>query len=293
MSKYYDDYYNYPASTPREAKGGIKAQTQHGAFGNNWWSKTWIKIIEGFPIGGRLARGKRYARSGQILSIDIQKGTVEASVQGSQIKPYKVIIKFDRIAGDTWEQIVKNLLKTPLFMAQLLNGEMPESIDEVFQQSKTSLFPSQYKSISMKCSCPDYSVPCKHIAAVFYLLGEEFERDPFLLFTLRGMPKDELLNCLKPAQTAVKPDSADDSCRAREPLADSIKDYWKMGELPEDFHGAVRMPQTHAGIVKSLGKLPLWRGTESFLDTLQVVYGIASKKGFRIFMGEQTPENGE
>src|SRR5260370_35193530 len=89
MSRYYDYYPRYERSVPRAAKGGIKAQTKRGTFGQTWWAKRWIAVLESFDIGGRLGRGRSYARGGQGLPIDIGKGTVTAKVQGSRPTPYE------------------------------------------------------------------------------------------------------------------------------------------------------------------------------------------------------------
>ena len=80
-----------------------------------------------------------------------------------------------------------------LFVAKLLAGEMPQDIEPVFREVGLSLFPAKLGDLETDCSCPDWSNPCKHIAAAYYLLGEEFDRDPFLIFTLRGLGRDALL----------------------------------------------------------------------------------------------------
>ena len=73
-----------PASRPRAVKGGIKATSQRGGFGQSWWARRWIQVLESFHIGSRLQRGRSYARKGQVASIEVKKGLVEASVQGSR-----------------------------------------------------------------------------------------------------------------------------------------------------------------------------------------------------------------
>ena len=42
----------------------------------------------------------------------------------------------------------------------------------------------------MRCSCPDSEVPCKHLAATFYLLAEAFDEDPFLILRWRGRDRE-------------------------------------------------------------------------------------------------------
>jgi uncharacterized Zn finger protein len=128
-----------------------------------------------------------------VLSIDIAKGVVTAKVQGSRPKPYDVTIKVKVLAPAEWQQLLQALSGQALYAAKLLAGEMPHDIEHVFEEARLSLFPQKLQDLTTECSCPDWSNPCKHIAAVYYLLGEEFDRDPFLLFQLRGLGRDELL----------------------------------------------------------------------------------------------------
>ena len=193
---HWDYFPRYPKSQPRAAKGGIKAQTKRGAFGQSWWAKRWIAVLESFDIGARLGRGRSYARNGQVLAIDVQEGKVTAKVQGSRPQPYEVKIEVKVLAAEEWKQVLRALSGQALFVAKLLAGEMPQDIEEVFKAAKLSLFPQKQADLKTACSCPDWSNPCKHIAAVYYLLGEEFDRDPFLLFRLRGLGRDGLLERL-------------------------------------------------------------------------------------------------
>jgi len=188
--------YWYEAESPRRVKGGIKAQSRAGSFARSWWAKKWIEVLESFDLDSRLARGKHYARRGQVISIDIQKGKVAALVQGSRSHPYKVSLGVKLIPAAAWKRAVTAMASEAGFSARLLNGEMPADIERAFESVKVSLFPAGLKELDTHCTCPDWSNPCKHIAAVYYLLGEEFDRDPFLLFRLRGMEREELLEAL-------------------------------------------------------------------------------------------------
>src|SRR5438128_9744848 len=101
-----------------------------------------------------------------------------------------------------------------MYAAKLTSGEMPNDIETVFRSASLSLFPEKRKDLKTDCSCPDWSNPCKHVAAVYYLLGEEFDRDPFLIFKMRGLARDELVGLLgKPAAKAAAPE-----CGPAEPL---------------------------------------------------------------------------
>src|SRR5262249_14112922 len=136
------------------------------------------------------------ARGGQVLSVAIEKGMVKAKVQGSRPKPYDVTIEVATLSESNWAKVLDALGRQALFAAKLLAGEMPQDIEEPFKGVGLSLFPTKLGDLKTDCSCPDWSNPCKHIAAVYYLLGEEFDRDPFLIFALRGLSRDALLSRL-------------------------------------------------------------------------------------------------
>jgi uncharacterized Zn finger protein len=292
MSWYYREF--YPRSRPRAAKGGIKAQSKGGKFGASWWAKRWVAVLESFHIGARLQRGRSYARGGQVLSVDVGKGTVTAKVQGSRPKPYEVAIQVKALPAGDWDKVVQALAGQALFAAKLLAGEMPQDVEQVFDAAGLSLFPEKLDDLKTSCSCPDYSNPCKHIAAVYYLLGEEFDRDPFLLFRLRGLGREELLARLgetaQPAETAEEAGPAGEGTAAApagEALPAEPGAFWSAGALPDDLFGEVQAPPVSAAWPKRLGNFPFWRGSERFLEALEPVYRQASRQGLAAFRGEQ------
>lgn len=215
MARGYDAWYP-PPSRPRTARGGIKAQSKRGTFGQKWWARRWVEVLEGFPIGARLHRGRTYARLGQVLSIDITPGEVRALVQGSRARPYRVTIRLAPLSKKEWHAVAARLATEARYAAKLLAGEMPEGVEDAFLAAGLSLFPRRHDDLRTECSCPDWSNPCKHIAAVYYLLAEEFDRDPFLLFTLRGLEREQLVELLAEAapERAEGAASADHAARA-------------------------------------------------------------------------------
>ena len=286
----WDFFPRFPKSKPRAAKGGIKAQTKRGAFGQTWWAKRWISVLESFDIGARLGRGRSYARNGQVLAIDVGEGKVTAKVQGSRPQPYAVTIQVKALTPEEWEQLVQALSGQALFVAKLLAGEMPQEIEEVFTAAKLSLFPQKQADLKTECSCPDWSNPCKHVAAVYYLLGEEFDRDPFLLFRLRGLGRDELLERLGRLTPATPPAAAAPAEAPAEPAAPLPADpgaFWSAGGLPDDVFGEVEAPPVSAAWLQRLGNFPFWRGDAHLLDTLEPVYEEASQRGLDTFLGGQ------
>jgi uncharacterized Zn finger protein len=298
-------YEYYPPSRPRAAKGGIKAQSKRGGFAQSWWAKRWLAVLESFYIGARLGRGRSYARSGQVLSIDIGAGTVASQVQGSRSTPYKVTIAVKALAAADWKKLARELSGQAMFAAKLLAGEMPQEIEQVFKDAGLSLFPEKSKDLKTNCSCPDWSNPCKHIAAVYYLLGEEFDRDPFLLFKLRGIGREEFMGLLgdvsstttaTPAEGgAVAPKTAEDAPLPPEPLSTEVVGFWDGDSVADELFGEVRLPPVPAALPKRLGGFPFWRGTERFLEAMDPIYARAAPFGLQMFLGEReaTTEEGK
>jgi uncharacterized Zn finger protein len=299
MRRWYDDFPHFKRSMPREARGGIKAQSKRGDFGQSWWARRWIAVLESFDIGARLGRGRSYARNGQVLSIEIDKGKVSAKVQGSRTRPYDIGLKIKTLSAADWRKLTQALSCEALFAAKLLAGEMPPDIEKIFKATGLALFPERLKDLETACSCPDWSNPCKHIAAVYYLLGEEFDRDPFLIFKLRGMSREELMKNLSPpdpcSQTSQKKSKAKKtpSHKDEELLASGVSQFWNGGSLPDDFFGEVSIPSVSAALPKKLGSFPFWRGRERFLDAMENIYAKASPMGLSVFLGIKTIDEEE
>jgi uncharacterized Zn finger protein len=144
----------------------------------------------------RISRGRAHARSGQVLKILIEKGHVTSEVHGSRSKPYQVTIRTKTLLGQDLAKLVKHLSRQVVYAAKLLAGEMPQEIERVFRKAGVALFPRKLSDIHGDCSCPDDANPCKHIAAVYYLIAEEFDRDPSLIFKLRGIELEKSLSAL-------------------------------------------------------------------------------------------------
>lgn len=178
----------------RPVEGGLKARSVRGVIGQTWWSKRFIAVLESFALGTRLTRGRNYARKGQVVAMTITQGEVAARVQGSREEPYSLTIGFAPVTQ--WDRVEEAIASRALFSAQLLAGEMPSTLEEVFADAGVALFPRSIGDLTMRCSCPDFAVPCKHIAATFYLLAEAFDADPFQILLWRGRTREELLSHL-------------------------------------------------------------------------------------------------
>ena len=162
-----------------------------------WWVQQWVDLLNSYRFKKRLERGRNYARQGNILSLEFKDSKVYATVQGTANEPYQLSIWIERFADEDWGFVIDTLSQKALYSAQLLAGEMPDSIEAVFTSNGLSLFPFTLADVKSKCSCPDPKNPCKHIAAVYYQLGDSFREDPFVLFQLRGRTKEQILEALR------------------------------------------------------------------------------------------------
>lgn len=222
----------WPAARPRAVEGGLRARSTRGAIAQTWWGQRFIAVLEGVPgLGGRLGRGRTYARKGQVVSLEVGVGTVEALVQGSRARPYQVSVKTAAFDSGEWAAVERELRADAWYLARLLAGEMPEDVEEVFARAGLSLFPSSAAELAMDCSCPDWSVPCKHLAATFYLLAESFDEDPFRILAWRGRTREELLGSLDSGSDGAGGGVDDEP--ADVPLEELLGSFFALqGELP-------------------------------------------------------------
>ncbi len=188
---------------------------------DTWWVQQWVDLLNSYRFKKRLERGRNYARQGHILSLEFKNSKVHAKVQGTASEPYQLSIWIERFTDEDWGFVIDTLSKQALYSAQLLAGEMPDDIEKVFTSNGLSLFPFTLADVSSKCSCPDPKNPCKHIAAVYYQLGDFFREDPFVLFQLRGRTKEQILEALRQRRQQVM--SQKDETPANEIVADDSK----------------------------------------------------------------------
>jgi uncharacterized Zn finger protein len=277
------DWHDYTPTTPIETRGGIKSKAKGGV---NWWSKRWYEFMETFNLGARLTRGKTYARKGQVVDVSIEPGLVTGAVQGSRPTPYKVTIRVPPISEDGWERIVARLKEQMFLSAQLAAGEVPQELEDFFQKEEASLFPKLQSMDDMVCNCPDYSNPCKHIAALFYVIGDAFDRDPFLLLQLRGMTRENLMELLGEGMSNES-ESFEEVVPDTEPLP-CDENFYKGASfvaLSDDFLGP--LPQApNMSLLRSLGDLPFWRGEQPLAESLRGIYEEAAQRGRALVTGE-------
>jgi uncharacterized Zn finger protein len=272
-------------------------------FSRSWWGQKFIAALEEFSDSGRLSRGRSYARNDKVKSFEIKDGVVAAKVRGS-VNPYfgvyeeplyTTMIEFQPISAAKWSAVIALIASKASLISRLLLNEIPDNIEDSFRTLGLHLLPHSHKDFKTDCSCPDYSNPCKHIAGVYYLVAAELDRDPFLLFELRGLSHAELHQELakSPLGQALsaelllqnrppQPLSSYYTRPTTQPVSsiEGLRDFW---------HGAKRLPQTVAPLpetlvagipVKKQGDFPaFWTRDNSFLEAMETLYEQVRDKG--------------
>ncbi len=268
-------------------------------FSRTWWGQRFIASLEEFTDPGRLGRGRSYASGGRVLSFAREGRTVTAKVRGS-VNPYYGIYKepiyttsitMTAIPPDTWSTVIDSLTTKAGFVARLLTNEVPERIEDAFEAVGQRLLPHSRRDFTTSCSCPDSANPCKHIAGVYYLLASELDHDPFLLFELRGLSREQLhaelarsplgqilaseLNAppidLEPAQSYF-------TVPRREPLdipAAELdhREFWTGARRLPPVTEPAAPPAVPAMLVKQQGDYPpFWPKDASFIATMEELY---------------------
>jgi len=270
---------------PRLPSDGIKANTRRGAFGKTWWASRWIAALERLVNPSRLARGRTYARAGQVVSLDVSRSGVTAAVQGSRTTPYQVKIELKRLSDAEWERVIDAMAAEALYAARLLSGEMPEEIEDLFTDASvgSSLFPTDARDLHTSCSCPDVANPCKHIAAVYYLLGERFDEDPFLMFLLRGRSQDEIVAALRARRAGPDTEAAPEVEQVEEP---DLSTFWSAPPQTEEVALHFALPESDALAVKRLGPPPFVRDQAAVTAAMERLYHHIGEYALLLALGD-------
>ncbi len=269
--------------------------------GATWWGKRWVEALERMSPddAARLARGRTYARAGRTHDLTVKPGLVTARVTGSRPQPYKVILTLARLDDATWAKAIAAMAERAKFAADLLAGRMPEEIDEAFRSAGASLFPERPEDLTTACSCPDWANPCKHVAATHYVLGEALDKDPFLLFELRGRTREQVIEALRAARGSApggkraRGGRKGAPCAAEAPPVATVtlgpmeaKDFDAWREAPPALDVTLEPPSAHAALLTQLGAPPGWTEERSPAELLGPLIRAASERAREIAMAE-------
>jgi uncharacterized Zn finger protein len=267
-------------SAPNGPRECLTLRSRRGEVARTWWSRRFVEVLESLGMGDRLGSGRGYARSGQVLSLSLSTSVVVSLVQGSQPHPHRARIGIRSFTGAEWERIEHALAEEALYAAKLLAGEMPPEIEGLFARLGLQLFPRTGHELTMDCTCSDWQVPCKHLAATCHLLAESFDADPFEILSWRGRTRDDLLDRLRELRGdtvdtndtgdtdgAVGPGTAEPAV----PLADRLDTFWESPDTPP---APAAVPRRPDALLDRLDPLPFSVAGRSVTDLLRPAYRV-------------------
>lgn len=265
-------------------------------FSRTWWGQRFIGALERFTDAARLGRGRSYANNGRILEYQISNGKVVAKVRGS-INPYfgvykepiyKTSVTIKPIAPGDWTKVIADLSSKAGYITKLLMNEMPDTIEEAFAGTRLHLLPHGQDDFKTTCSCPDYYNPCKHIAGVCYLLASALDQDPFLMFELRGLSRDQLRAELARSplgqilasemvskDAPVEPSTSYYTTPEKEPVEAtiSLREFWTGARRLPPATETTSQPTVPALLIKKQGDYPaFWKRDLSFIGVMEELY---------------------
>ena len=225
-----------------------------------WWTQQWLDLLNSYRFKKRLERGRNYARQGNVLKIEFTDQKIIAIVQGSVNQPYELFLWLDTFSDEDWQYVINTMSERAIFTAKLLAGEMPRNIEEVFSANGLRLFPFTLDEIHSRCNCPDSARVCKHIAAVYYLLGERFSEDPFVLFELRGRSKDAILQALRQQRGQTTGEMTENPVLEQEIDTQAtwqIENFWQYDQELDPSLVVITPPPNSETVLDVLGNIPL------------------------------------
>jgi uncharacterized Zn finger protein len=185
-------------TTPRAIQKGQRTlRKSQEPLASQWWSQRFTAVLEGYGLGPRMERGRRYARSGKVTDLVVKAGRLEARVQGSRATPYRVSVRSEAASKAQWRSLELLFASRLGWAAQLLAGEVPANLEAAFAEAGVALFPRRWGDLQVRCGCPDDAEPCKHIAAVLYVFAQQLDGDPWLLLAWHGRDRQTLLQALQ------------------------------------------------------------------------------------------------
>jgi uncharacterized Zn finger protein/superfamily II DNA or RNA helicase len=195
----YGWYYDKPKRKPLDPNKGIRINAR--AASSTWWGKQWLEAFNNISDANRLPRGRTYAGNGSVLDIRFSGNRIAAEVQGSQRDPYEVNILIPAFSEKEKLTIARLVSDNPDLLSRLLNRELPPELEAACANEGIQIFPRRWNDLKATCSCPDWAMPCKHLAAILYVVANEIDKNPFLVFDLHQF---DLLAALEKAGFSAK-----------------------------------------------------------------------------------------
>ena len=251
-----------------------------------WWGERWLAALARLVDAQRLSQGRWHARNGRVVRLDVTRGQVLARLEGGLAMPRTVSIRLAPLSDAEWERVLAAMAAEARYSAQLLSGEMPDGIEAVFDAAGTSLLPRTKEGFSLACSCSEARRglgPCKHAAAVCFVLGERFDADPFLVFELRGRTRNQISASLRarrtigalqeaPAPSVPVPSPDDETPRVPAGFWTCPGGTAELEGLEARVAAPGPAPAQDAEAVLALGPPPFWPDRNAFAAAMSAAY---------------------
>jgi len=305
-----------PSTHPRKVRGGIKLTSKAGPVSNAWATQRWMRLVEDLAAANAMAEGLAYARSGQTSDLSISPGTITANVQGRMPYPYQVHVTLPVLTAEQWDKVLSTMLDEARHLAGLLAGDVPPNVEDLFSPLRLRLFPQEQPDLTVSCTCglcgpggtagPGW---CKHVACVMAVVGERLGIDTFLMFQLRGMGREQLLDELRLRRAATGPKSSSIAGQApatrpvpaylprlpgisdlpSTPLDQCLDTFWAAPGTLKDLDLSMQPPAVTHPLLRRLGPSPFDASTGArfpLVGLLATCYDLISEHTLRDAAGE-------
>jgi len=291
-----------PLLRPRKVRGGIKIPAGDVAAATAWAAQRWLRLMEQSADGPRLVEAlDDYARAGQTKRIAFLPGKVDAAIQGRSERPYTTQIAFETFTHEMWDKIVEAMAEGSLYAAKLLANELPSNIEDVFAPLGIKLFPVESAEVRHSCSCLEWRTEnggypgvltsgkwCKHICCASYLLAQKLASEPFMVFLMRGLEGQELLERLRQRRvvagaglglTSIYAQRVPGVAEMANPaLEESIAQFWDAGPAMAELDLALSPPPVSHPLLRRLGQSPFIGATFPLVGLLASCYDTISQE---------------
>lgn len=289
--------YRRELTRPRRVRGGVRLKITDEHLSESWAASRWARLIEQVATGEVIVDGLEYAREGQTRRMSIDPAKVEAAVQGRSDRPYKTVLTLTPLSDEQWERVAAAMADQAMYAAKLLSGDLPPSIEDVFAPLGLKLFPSDPAEVQPSCSCREDGPWCKHAVCAAYLVAQRLAEDPFVIFSLRGMPGESLIERLRqrravagtvgltPVYSPRLPGLADVSGVA---LESSVDRFWEVGPELDQIDLPLEPPAVNHPLLRRLGPSPFQEARFPLVGLLATCYELISEHAIR-----EAAEDGE
>jgi uncharacterized Zn finger protein len=280
-----------------KANNGMGDERNAGLYARSWWAGRWLRALSGWLLPEQLTQGRTAAMAGQVMDLEIRVGLVQARVQDADGNMHRVRIEVRTLTDQEWDRVMAAMAGQAKYAAQLLNGEMPNDIEDLFRSVGVSLFPTSRYDLTTQCTCPDPARHCRHTAAVYYRVGEALDQDPFLLFVMRGRTREQIMAELRSSRaqrvagtTPASMTTPTDSLFEEKSLEGSLDSFWDMGTEVETVHVRVERPEIEMELLKVLGD-PNFAESQTLMQKLRRIYRRVSGRAVEVAFGEHEQED--